>query len=291
MRIGFIGAGKVATALGSYFYSHGLSISGYHDSKPGKAAEACLKTNSRDFSSSAQLAHASDVVLITTVDDQIADVCKKLCASNAVRANHLIGHVSGAHTSLILSGAADLGAAVFSLHPLQAFSQAEKAIADLPKTYFSLEGTNDRLEVLEKMLKKMGNPYFRIAPENKCFYHLSACVFSNYLVTLMDLGARALEKSGIDPRTGFQAMMPLITGTIANIAELGTADALSGPIVRGDLTTLRQHVEALRENQLAEMEQAYRFLGLKTLELAEKSSVHKPENSEDMRLLLKPDAV
>jgi hypothetical protein len=118
-------------------------------------------------------------------------------------------------------------------------------VAELPRTFFSLEGQTDRLQLIERLLGRMGNPYFTISAHHKSLYHLSACILSNYLVTLMDAGLSALEHSGIDPRQGFQAMRPLIEGTLANIAEMGTARALTGPIARGDSGTIRTHLESL----------------------------------------------
>jgi predicted short-subunit dehydrogenase-like oxidoreductase (DUF2520 family) len=268
MHIGFIGAGKVATAFGRYLRTCGVAISGYFDHHADKAAHACRGTHSRICRDAAEVAAISDIVLITTRDDQIQGVCEALCQDAAVGPQHLVGHMSGAHASSILVDAERLGAAVFSLHPLQAFAQEDKALADLPHTYFSIEGNDARLKAVEKILEKTGNRHFRIRPEDKKCYHLAACVVSNYLVTLMAYGMAALEQSGIRPKEGFQAMMPLIQGTLANIAEVGPAKALTGPIARGDVSTVRHHLEALSRPELSELKAFYAYLGEKTLDLA-----------------------
>ena len=269
MKIGFIGTGKVATAFGRYLFNHGIAISGYHDHHPEKAAHASRATQCKAYPNGAELAAESDVVLITTRDDQIQAATRKLCRQKALGSRHLVGHMSGAHPSTILSDAADLGAAVFSLHPLQAFAQEERAVADLSHTWFSLDGTNPRIDQLETVLKQTGNRYFRILPENKKLYHLSACILSNYLVTLIQAGMTALAQSGIPPNDGLNAMLPLIQGTIANVVQMGPAKALTGPIARGDATTIGQHLQALDESRLTDLKRFYRFMGLKTLELAE----------------------
>lgn len=271
MKIGFIGAGKVATAFGRHLHTHGITISGYFDRHPEKSAHACRCTLSTFFQDALQVAQNSDIILITTRDDQIKAVCDDLCRADAIRAHHLVGHMSGAHSSLLLSEAATKGAALFSLHPLQAFAQEEKALTDLPNTYFSLEGADPRLAAVEKLMERTGNRCFRLAPEHKSLYHLAACVLSNYLVTLMDFGLAVLEKGGIAPQEGFQAMLPLIQGTIANIAQLGPARALTGPIARGDATTIRRHMEALKIHGADQWREMYAWLGLKTLELAQKA--------------------
>ena len=287
MRIGFIGAGKVATAFGRFLHAKGLTISGYYDRHAEKVDHAAQRTQSRACQDAAQVAEASDIVLITTRDDQIKGACQIMCSQGALGPDHLVGHMSGAHASLILSDAAQLGAAIFSLHPLQAFAHEEKAVADLDATYFSLEGSDERLSSVEGILKKTGNRFFRIAPQHKRIYHLAACVLSNYLVTLMDLGITALKESGIDPSEGFAAMRPLIEGTLANISQIGPAKALTGPIARGDVTTISRHLEALDAQGLNTLKQAYLFLGQKTLELATQAVLNEPEKTKALAQLLK----
>ena len=176
--------------------------------------------------------------------------------------------MSGAHSSRILADAQHLGATVFSLHPLQAFADENKALAELPHTFFSLEGESEGLQPIRRILKQTGNRFFSISSEVKSLYHLSACILSNYLVSLMDAGLAALEKSGIDPDEGFQAMRPLIDGTLSNIARMGTAKALTGPIIRGDAGTILRHLKALQRSGLEDIEALYRQMGLHTLKLA-----------------------
>jgi predicted short-subunit dehydrogenase-like oxidoreductase (DUF2520 family) len=286
MGIGFIGAGKVGTAFGRYLHDHGLTISGFFDRHPEKVSHACYQTNSRACSSAAELARISQIVMITTRDDQIAGMCRRLCAEQVIGTGHLVGHMSGAHASLILKPAADKGAAVFSLHPLQAFADEQKALADLAGTYFSLEGSDQRLATIETVLDKLGNPFLKIAPEHKTLYHLAACILSNYLVTLIDLGLQALAQSGIEGRKGFVAMLPLIQGTIENIRFIGTRRALTGPIARCDASTLQQHLEALETQGLSELKEFYTSMGLRTLKLATKKLAAENSKATEIQKIL-----
>ena len=285
MQIGFIGAGKVATAFGRYLHSHGLAISGYYDRHDEKVARATHATRSRPFRDVAAVADGSRIIMITTRDDQIAGVCEMLCRQQCITGNHLVGHMSGAHSSRVLTEASRKGAAVFSLHPLQAFADEEKALVQLPRTYFSLEGEDPRLETIKQLLSKIGNPYFYLSPEHKSLYHLSACILSNYLVTLMHSGLTALARTGIDPREGFKAMRPLIDGTLSNISDLGTTKALTGPIARGDGGTIARHLQALKQEGLEEVASLYRFLGMQTLELAVQAAL-PPDQAAMVRQLL-----
>ena len=208
MRIGFIGSGRVGGAFGRYLHDHGLSISGYYDRHPEKVLRACGATGSLACASAEEVAGCSDLVLITTRDDQIEAVCRHLARRRAITARHLVGHMSGAHSSLLLSDAAAQGAAVFSLHPLQSFAHEDKAVQDLATTWFSLEGTDPRTEAVEQILARLGNRYFHISAAHKPLYHLSACMLSNYLTTLIDAGLTALKISDIDPAQASRPCCP-----------------------------------------------------------------------------------
>jgi predicted short-subunit dehydrogenase-like oxidoreductase (DUF2520 family) len=286
MRIGFIGAGKVATAFGRYLHTKEIAVSGYFDRHIDKVDHAAQVTESAACKSAVEVAACSDVILITTRDDQISGACESLCRDGGIAEHHCVGHMSGAHASDILSAAQQHGAAVFSLHPLQAFADEAQALVELPGTFFSLEGRKEQLQKVEDILVRIGNPYFTITAQNKSLYHLSACILSNYLVTLMDCGLTAMEKSGIDPRQGFHAMRPLIEGTLANIAEMGTAEALTGPIARGDSGTIRQHLKALDHQGLDEIKSIYTFMGSKTLDLATRKILQSAEKVDAVRALL-----
>ncbi|MEJ2039675.1 MAG: DUF2520 domain-containing protein [Desulfosarcinaceae bacterium] len=285
MRIGFIGAGKVGTAFGQYLRSHGFAISGYHDHHPDKMRHACEMTGGRVFEKDADLAGASDMLLITTRDDQIAPACEALCRRKAVTPDHWVGHMSGAHDTSVLDAASRCGAAVFSLHPLQSFAEEAKAVAGLPATYFSLEGSDPRVEAVADILARTCNTLFRIAARHKSLYHLAACIFSNYLTTIIDMGMSALGKSGIDPQQGFTAMLPLIQGSIDNIAAIGPAKALTGPIARGDASTIARHLETLSAQDLEQLKKSYAFLGLQTLELARREILTDQDKAEAIRKL------
>lgn len=286
MKIGFVGAGKVATAFGRYLHERKLTVGGYYDRNPGRVTYAATTTNSTAFSDAAQLADGSDIILITTQDDHIKGVCDALCREGKINNRHLVGHMSGAHPSTILAVAEEAGATIFSLHPLQAFADEENALKALPSTFFSIEGHGERLPELEGILAQTFNPYFRIDSARKRIYHLSACVLSNYLVTLIDHGLAALEKSGVARQTGFLAMRQLMEGTLSNIAAMGTEKALTGPIARGDRGTIEDHIEALEAEGMTDYKAFYTYMGRLTLDLAAREILQSEGDVAELRRLL-----
>jgi predicted short-subunit dehydrogenase-like oxidoreductase (DUF2520 family) len=263
MNLSFIGAGKVGTSLGKYFSTH-HDITYY--SKHFESADKAASFSDGHAVSSLSEALLSEFIFITTQDQYIEDVVDKINESDVDLTGKVILHVSGAHSSLLLNKLMKKGAEVCSLHPLQAFSDIEKSVNDLEKTYFSIEPENNR--VIE-FLRVFNNPYLLLKPEQKTKYHLSAVVLSNYMVTLMAYGEEILKSIGLE--NGLEAMKPLVENTLSNIYEKGVQDALTGPINRGDINTLENHMAALDDKEVV----MYKQLGQLTTDLLVKDKIIK----------------
>ncbi|MCH4889012.1 DUF2520 domain-containing protein [Acidaminobacter sp. JC074] len=250
MRVSFIGAGHVGKALAKYISNHVDLV--YFNSRSKSSAEKACKYVNCLYGDLETLVNESDMIFITTSDNAISSVAKDLTSFD-VKGKTFV-HTSGAMTSDELQELKALGAFTCSMHPLQTFSDTDKAVMDLKQAYFALEGDTDKLMDL---VSKTCNPYFILSKEQKNKYHLSACIFSNYLVTLMNYGSRILSSIGIEEEDGLKAMKPLIEATLSNIHLKGTEKALTGPIQRADTKTLEKHMTELDGLDL----EAYRLLG------------------------------
>ncbi len=283
-EIGFIGAGKVGTAFGVYLKQNGFAIYGYYSRTLNSANSAAALTNSKAEKTLSGLVRHTDIIFITTNDDEIERVCNTLVEQDLLCKGKILVHMSGSSSSSILQSAKQKGCYTYSLHPLQSFADIHKAVQDLKHTVFSVEGDDDKIEVIESILNRMRNKYFRITAEQKALYHAAACMVSNYLVTLMEQGLSLFESIGIDKQEGYKALLPLIEGTIKNIDALGTEKALTGPIARGDSKTIKRHVKAMGEYSPESLE-FYRFMGMLTIELAvrsKKSDAHMTYNMKEL---------
>ncbi|GKT32131.1 Rossmann-like and DUF2520 domain-containing protein [Aduncisulcus paluster] len=98
---------------------------------------------------------------------------------------------------------------------------------------------------------------------------MAACTVSNYLVTLVDVGLALYESIGIDREIGYKALYPLIRGTVENLKHMDTKEALTGPIARGDIATVKAHLDAVSDERI---EDFYRFLGQATVQMAKQKS-------------------
>lgn len=285
MRISFIGAGKVGTAFGAYLKQKGCNLTGYYSRSIESSSKAAAVTGSCSFRDLKQLGKESDIIFITTSDDQIENVCQKLCQGPYLKPGQYIIHMSGALPSTILSAAKAFGCHIYSMHPLLAFADTEKSILDLQNAYFCIEGDEDKITLLEDLLKLCGNPCFKLKPEHKVLYHASACMLSNYLVTLVHNGLKIMENIQVDSSTAFEAMLPLVNSTIQNILSLGTEAALTGPIARGDINTVEAQLNSLQhasKEQLA----LYAFLSQETLKLAKLSKLSDNQKADKLEYII-----
>ncbi len=260
MKISFIGAGKVATSFGKYLRNNNYELLYYYSKSLSSSIKAASFTNAKSSESLLELIKESDLIFITTSDDQIENVVSDIDELDFDLSDKCFSHMSGALTSDLLIPLRSRGAKIYSLHPLQSFSDIDKAVGDLKDTYFALEG--DDLEFMIQFLDKLSNPYFTLTVDQKIKYHLSACTFSNYLTTLMDFGLKMLNDIGINSDDGLKAMDPLIMATYNNIKRNGTKEALTGPIQRGDINTLSSHMSQIDGLDL----EVYKSLGKMTTE-------------------------
>jgi len=269
LQIGFIGAGKVGQALGLYFHNHSLNVTGYYSRTEQSAHLAASLIGTKVFNSLAQLAQSCDVIFITTPDRVLADIDraaalyleKEKCGGAKIWL-----HASGAFTSAHLAELKLAGSGGGSMHPLQSFGDPLLSAEKLEKTYYTIEGTPKAVAAMRSILDKTGGAYSLIDAGLKPLYHAGACVISNYLVTLIDSGIRYFTAIGMDKEKVFQAIEPMLAGTLANIRQKGTVEALTGPIVRGDIDTVRTHIEAIKKDMPSELE-LYRVMALKTVEM------------------------
>jgi predicted short-subunit dehydrogenase-like oxidoreductase (DUF2520 family) len=286
MKFGFIGAGKVGTAFGMYLRKKGFHIEGYFSRNFMSAQIAAAKTDSQPYKEVEQLLSEVDFLWITTPDDEIKGMCDSLAERAFFREGQIVAHMSGAAPSTYLEEAHKQGCYIYSIHPLQSFAEIEKAVKDLENTYFGIEGDIEKAPIIEELFEKLGNPIFKLSTEHKRLYHAAACVFSNYLVTLIDQGLTYLDTVGINREEGLKAVLPLMLGTLHNIDVMGTAKALTGPIVRGDHLTVKSHIKILEE-QLPGSVAFYKQMGQMTLDIASSEKLKDPKKITALENILK----
>jgi len=264
LKLGFIGAGTVGTAL-----AVGLRAKGY----PVVAVSSRSQTSARNlaeaisgchtFNSSQDVADAAQLVFITTPDDAIASVA---CEVKWHKGQGVV-HCSGADSTDILVPAKKSGARVGVFHPLQTFASSRQVIDNMPGITFALEAEEPLLTTLKNMATTLGGHWIELKAKDKVIYHAAAVFACNYLVTLVKLATDLWQTFNIPREQATRALLPLLRGTINNIDTAGIPRCLTGPVARGDVGTIKKHLSALKK-AAPDLLSTYRELGLKTIPIA-----------------------
>lgn len=217
----------------------------------------------------------ADVWMLTPPDDQIIPCGKALAASGLLRPGDIVFHCSGASPSRELAAAMAHGGAVASVHPLKSFADPAVAAQTFDGTYCAAEGDAAALAVLRPAFEKIGARLSDIDPAFKTIYHAASVIVCNYLTALLETGIRSYEKSGFRRDDALRVMEPLVRETLDNVFRLGTVEALTGPIARGDEAVVARQVEALAawNPRIAEI---YRQLGAVAVDLAREQGKADP---------------
>jgi predicted short-subunit dehydrogenase-like oxidoreductase (DUF2520 family) len=266
--VAIIGCGKVGTSLGNFLRKAGYPISGLASKSLSSAQKAARIIGTDKISDIPwEMTRHAQVVFITTPDNAIADTCSIISQNSGFQKDAVVLHCSGLLPSTVLSSAKTCGAYIGSLHPLQSFASAEYDKNPFKNIIVSVEGEHDAVEAAEKIAKDLGSVCYRIKTEAKSLYHASAVVASNYLVTLLELAFRLISASGIHQKDAVNVLNPLIYGTLSNIEKVGIPDALTGPIARGDIATVENHIKEIGAKS-PDLLVLYKMLGFYTVDIA-----------------------
>ncbi|HEX7054661.1 MAG TPA: DUF2520 domain-containing protein [Burkholderiales bacterium] len=247
-RVGFIGAGRVGRGLSLALSRCGYSIAGVASRARGDAQA---------------VADASQLVFLTVPDDAIAAVCSAL----RWRPSHSVVHCSGAAELSVLESAAAAGAQVGGFHPLQMFADPEVAARGLAGCAIAVEAAEPLAAELRAMVAALGARLLVVPPGARAAYHAGAHYAAAFVCALLAEGTEIWRRIGIAPDDARVALVSLLRGATDAVAHSGPARAMAGAVARGDVETVRRHLDALGRLDPA-LRELYCTLALRTVPLA-----------------------
>ncbi len=283
LRLGFIGAGTVGTALSVRLSSKGyrmIAVSSRSQTSARKLAQAVSGCHA--FKNNQDVADTAELIFITTPDNAIASVASEI----QWHTGQSVVHCSGALSTDILESAKKLGVQVGAFHPLQTFASVKQAIENIPGSTFAVEAEEPLLSILKDMATTLDGHWIELKANDKVVYHAAAVIACNYLVTLVKLATDLWRSFNIPQSQATQALLPLIRGTIHNIDTVGIPQCLTGPIARGDIETIKKHLDALQKVAPALLS-TYQELGLQTIPVALAKGRINQHQAEELQAILK----
>ncbi|MBA3805568.1 MAG: DUF2520 domain-containing protein [Acidobacteria bacterium] len=281
ITLSVIGAGRLGTALAISLARCGYRVEAVVARRLNHARRAArLVPGHPQALSVTQLDSLplSDLLLITTPDDAIEQAAACLAASiiNTGRKGQrrMALHCSGALSSGILSSLSDVNFHVGAMHPLVSISDPLHGAERLRGAYYCVEGDPAAVRMARKVVRELKGHSFSINSNDKALYHAAAVMASGHMVALFDIALEMLALCGLKEKEAQAVLLPLVQSILENIRERDPAHALTGTFARADTATMRSHLAALRSSEKTnDALEAYRLLGRRSLQLAERNGI------------------
>lgn len=274
-RIGIVGPGRAGSALGAALRAAGYHLTGVTARSPESAERAARLLPGVPVLALSELVDASDVLILAVPDDAIAPVA----AAIDPRPGQFVVHLSGAHGTAVLAAATARGAVPVALHPPMTFTGTPADGARVRATTFTATAPDEAVALVERLGKELGAGVQWVAEEHRALYHAGLVHGANHLVTLFVQASDVLRAAGVgDPRA---TLAPLMRAMLDNTVQAGH-DALTGPIARGDVETVRAHLAGLTGSTRS----SYVVLARATVDLVAADGRLEPGTAARLRAVL-----
>ena len=217
-RVGVVGLGRLGTALAAGLRAAGIAID-------GPVGRGVVPTG--------------EAIVLCVPDAEIEHAAEAVGGAAA-----FVGHTSGATP---LSALAPARAQAFGLHPLQTFAPGSGPELFQGAGCAVAGSTPEALSLAGSLAEALGMEPFEIDDQGRAAYHAAASIASNFLVTLQHAAEQVAAGAGLEPAETRALVAPLVRCTVENWASLGPERALTGPVARGDESTVALQRRAVAE--------------------------------------------
>ena len=289
LAVGVVSAGRVGAVLGAALAAAGHTVvaaSGVSKDSVRRAGELLPGV---PLLPPDEVARVADLVLLAIPDDVLAGTVRGLTAVDALRSGQIVVHTSGAHGVDVLAPAAEVGALPLALHPAMTFAGRPEDLQRIPACSFAV--TADPADeaawhVGEALVVEMGAEPVRVPQSARPLYHAALAHGANHLVTLVAECADLLRGTGIGQAE--RLLGPLLSAALDNALRHGDR-ALTGPVARGDVGTLRVHLRVLADTDPGALP-GYRALALRTAERAVAAGLLSPSAAAEVAAVIEEES-
>ncbi len=288
-----IGAGRISYSLVSALSKSGYNVVSIVSRNINSAKALAKKLKIDHFSDDLiDIPESARIFFLTIPDGKIAKVASDLSYQKLKFKQSLFIHLSGAENISILKPLKGKGAKIASLHPMQTFPS--KKIVNLKDVHAALETDNEpTYKLLQKVSEDLQLIPFRIESKNKLYYHLAGVYASNFLAGNLYSANQLLSLNKIKSDKHFDILSLTIYSTLKNIEKVGPANALSGPIDRGDIQTIKNHISSLKKivkksssNYFSNLLKNYLLQSLNLIDVVKEKQGHLTNSQTKIKELL-----
>jgi len=240
--IGVIGAGRVGAVLATALRAAGYPIAAVAGESDASRTRIETLLPGVQVDKPTAVAKACDILLLTVPDDSLDNVVRMLVASGAIRSGQTVVHTSGRHGRDVLAPPIEIGARGIAMHPAMTFTGTDVDLARLPGCMFGVTADADDRALAHSLVDDLGARLTWLDEDKRVLYHAALAHGANHLVTLIAQAMDLLRAAGSDDPAA--TLAPLLGAALDNTLAYGDA-ALTGPIVRGDVQTVRAHLQTM----------------------------------------------
>ncbi len=282
LRVGVIGAGRVGAVLGA-----ALARAGHEIVAISAVSRDSLRRAERLLPGVAikpppEVVEIADFVLLAVPDDTLRGLVSGLASTDAWRSGQLVAHTSGATGISVLDPAAARGVLPLALHPVMTFAGRPEDLNRLSGATFGVTAPDELRPVAEALVVEIGAEPVWVPELARPLYHAALTVGANHLVTVVNDALDLLRRAGVEYPA--RLLAPLSSAALDNALRLGDA-ALTGPVSRGDVATVRTHLATLAK-EAPETVAAYVAMAQRTAERAAASGRLRADQAEAIRRTL-----
>jgi predicted short-subunit dehydrogenase-like oxidoreductase (DUF2520 family) len=288
LAVGVVSVGRVGSVLGAALARAGHPVVAASAISAASRERADRLLPGVPLRPPDQVLASADLVLLAVPDDALSGLVRGLAATGSWRAGQIVIHTSGAHGVDVLHPAADVGALALALHPVMTFTGREEDLQRMAACSVGVTaaaGDEAAWNVGEALTMEMGAEPVRVPEIARPLYHAALAHGANHLVTLVNDCVELLR--GSDIPNAERMLGPLLSAALDNALRHGDR-ALTGPVSRGDVGTVRAHLTVLSETS-PEVKDCYAALAERTVHRANRAGLLDAGAAAELTELLEED--
>lgn len=227
----------------------------------------------------------ADIVILAVRDDAIAQAARYIVEHHGAGPHSVLLHCAGALSPLdVLAAEATHVAGRGLFHPLRSFV-AGSTSPSLQGTVIAIAGDEKGSAAAQHLCRAVGGLPLLLRPEQQALYHAAAVLSAGHVAALLDVAVHILIRVGLDRTSAEQSLLALTRSVLDNASQVGLTSALSGPVARGDLQTVAQHLHSLHRLS-CEAEDVYRVLAHNAVDMAYRRGLVPAQQLDALAALL-----
>jgi predicted short-subunit dehydrogenase-like oxidoreductase (DUF2520 family) len=296
LAVGVVSAGRVGAVLGAAWDAVGHRVVATSGVSRASVHRAETLLPDAPLLAPDEVIRAADLALLAVPDDVLPGLVRGLAAAGAFRSGQIVVHTAGAHGVEVLDPAVEHGVLPLALHPVMTFTGRPEDVQRLTGCCVAVTARTDdeaAWSVGEALVLELGAEPVRVPGPARPLYHAALAHGANHLVTLVrdctDLVDRAVRGDGsavgsASSPSAERLIGPLLSAALDNALRHGDR-ALTGPVARGDVGTVRIHLREL-DHADPELADTYRSLARRTAHRAAQGGMLPDHAAAEVRAAL-----